>query len=114
MPPLGLRKSRLAWVGNYHLHLEKTLVTQLGGDATYALGTGRKLGPWPALGQGGSALGMSMRVPPCFAGKSTAWEPPAASPAQRSLSPTLSMDFRELQGGGGRWVGGWRLSSEIL
>lgn len=63
MPPLGLRKSRLAWVGNYHLHLEKTLVTQLGGDATYALGTGRELGPWPASGQGGSALGMSMRVP---------------------------------------------------
>lgn len=44
----GLRNSGLAWVGNYRLHLEKTLVTQLGGNATYASGTGRDLGPWPA------------------------------------------------------------------
>ena len=44
----GLRNSGLPWVGNYRLHLEKTLVTQLGGNATYASGTGRDLGPWPA------------------------------------------------------------------
>lgn len=40
---------------------KKPWVTQLGGDATYVSETGRELGPWPA--RGGSALGMSTRVP---------------------------------------------------
>ena len=69
-------------------------MTQLGGDATYASGTGKELGPWR------QRPGDVNADSPCFAGKSTAWKPPAASPAQRSLSPPLSMDFRELQGGG--------------
>lgn len=49
------RSSGFCLVGNYHLHLEKTLVTQPGGNATYASGTGKELGPRPAP-KGGSGL----------------------------------------------------------
>ena len=86
---------------------KKPWVTQLGGDATYVSETGRELGPWPAPGRGGSALGMSTRVPRALQERAQHGScQMLLPPVGWSLSPSLSVDFRELQGTGGGAGGG--------